>query len=125
MALYRLHRKVWDKDFRPVPIPGEGRSRKRKRDAVDIEDDVAQEEETQAESTTKPVKSSKVKVQAFPGGGRKGLSSGLSTIIKRQGVSVKPTVKTSESSKQKWWTTLGSSSARGSKGSVRIHSSGS
>ncbi|KAJ3799142.1 ribonuclease H-like domain-containing protein [Lentinula aff. detonsa] len=49
----------------------------------------------------------------YPGGGRKGVSSGLSTIVRRGG---------SERGGQKtqWWKELGSSGSSGSKGSLRL-----
>jgi len=84
MAVFRLHRKEWDKGFRPFPAPGAGESKKRKH---------AESDEPDALTPT--------------GGGSKGISSGLSTIVKRN-----PQTKTKAAAKttnSKWWTTLGAS----------------
>ena len=80
MAIFRLHHKEWEKGKRMDPPAS---SKKRRRSVS--EESVA---------TTVQATSSR----EFPGGGRKGVSSGLSTIVKRKETSVK---------KDKWWTKLG------------------
>ncbi|KAJ7596279.1 ribonuclease H-like domain-containing protein [Mycena floridula] len=105
MAVYRIHRKEWDRGTRPLPA------------AFSATDD------TKDDATT-PVKKKKKRkreeddeeTSSFPGGGRKGVSSGLSTVIRRNG---KP--KAPETSDAEWWKALPTKA--GAKGSVRIKSS--
>lgn len=82
MAVYRLHRKEWEKGHRPDGHPS-GSTKKRKR-AVS------------AESQSMSSKTSAIR--EYPGGGRKGVSTGLSTVISRKETSSKT---------DKWWTKLG------------------
>lgn len=83
MAVYRLHRKEWEKGT--VQKKHEGK--KRKRQDTDKEADV------------------------FPGGGRKGVSSGLSTVIRHKDGG-------GGTQKTQWWKELGTGT--GSKGSTKI-----
>lgn len=87
MALYRLHRKEWEKGQQPEGAASASSKKKRKRS------EEAEERVHSSEVTDKRV------IEAFPGGGRKGVSSGLSTVVKRRG---------GEAKKDKWWATLGS-----------------
>ncbi|KAG6829348.1 hypothetical protein H0H92_004714 [Tricholoma furcatifolium] len=76
MAVYRIHRKQWEQGSKPL-VP----SKKRKHADKDDEDQADDDGETKA---------------TLPGGGRKGVSSGLSTIVHyRTG----PT----SNGKTKWW----------------------
>jgi RNA exonuclease 4 len=79
MAVFRLHRKAWEKGSRPVEVV----AKKRKRGVGDVggRDDLDEPEPGYA--------------RGFPGGGRKGVSSGLSTVVRGK--------------KSKWWTELGHS----------------
>jgi RNA exonuclease 4 len=86
MAVFRLHKKQWDTGFKP-PLPT---SKKRKRDDADV--DGTGDEEALAVSSR----------EEFPGGGRKGVSSGLSVIVKRGG----SRSTNSGDSKKKWWKEL-------------------
>lgn len=101
MAVYRLHRKEWEKGNKVIRRYVE----KRKREA-DGEDDGEEEEEERP--------------TMFPGGCRKGVSSGLSTVIKRGNGS--KTDKSGDggdgSGKSQWWKELGN--GKGSKGSMRL-----
>lgn len=121
MAVYRLHRKDWEKGNRPIPLQGGSvatAGTKRKRD----DDDAAEQEkegndegEVVKPSTAKEKKKkAKVKVnsQEYPGGGRKGVSSGLSTVVRRG--------PGKEKEKTQWWKQLPAVTNPGSKGSVRI-----
>ncbi|KAG2129871.1 MipD protein [Suillus bovinus] len=94
MAVFRLHRKEWEKGFKPLPAPGTGASNKRKRvENIEL-------------ATPTPL-----------GRGRKGVSSGLSTIVKRiPQTKSKTAVKTASNN---WWTTLGASDIAG-KGSMKL-----
>ncbi|KZT69707.1 ribonuclease H-like protein [Daedalea quercina L-15889] len=80
MAVYRLHRKEWEKGQRQDGQPSS--SKKRKRAASD------------AQSATT---SSAIVARKYVGGGRKGVSSGLSTIVMR---------KETSTNKDQWWTKL-------------------
>ncbi|TDL22937.1 ribonuclease H-like protein [Rickenella mellea] len=134
MALYRLHRKEWDKDWRPPPIAHTtGTSKKRKRASQDIDGGVSSDDsdndEPNSSSHTKPNAKSSAKMRnekVFPGGGRKGVSSGLSTILRKPGDRAKVKADRRErggsgASKEKWWKTLGGTTAgSGAKGSMRL-----
>ncbi|KAI0787413.1 ribonuclease H-like domain-containing protein [Fomes fomentarius] len=132
MALFRLHRKTWEKNVRPVsrarsrspaPTASTAKPRKRPRSSSADEHTSGSEEEKDDESstiattaTTKKTKSQKT----FPGGGRRGVSSGLSTVSKRIGSAPggsREQMKTKKT-QEKWWKELGGS--KGSKGSLRL-----
>lgn len=95
MAVFRLHRKEWEKGFRPLPQPGSGTSKKKKYSESDTPDELIP-----------------------PGRGRKGVSSGLSTIVKRT-PQTKPKTNTVKAANSNWWSTL---DARGTtpKGSMKL-----
>lgn len=93
MALYRLHKTAWEQSIRPTTEAfkaklnkGKGKDEsgsggaKRKRDAEDDEDEEDEEGEDEV-----PSKKGKKQREEFPGGGRKGVSSGLSVVIRRGG----------------------------------------
>ena len=113
MAVYRIHRKEWGKSIQSSPKHVHPKKRKR----VSAEDDNVED-----------VK--KIQGPAFPGRGRKGISSGLSTIVKRGGSGSQsnggsgPGGKSKKRSKE-----LGGGSGglkgfmRGSKGSMRVKAS--
>jgi RNA exonuclease 4 len=86
MALYRLFKIEWEQSIRPATEAykaklgkGKGKEKdgggKRKRDA----DSDEEEEEAPGE------KQDKKRKEEFPGGGRRGVSSGLSVIVRRGG----------------------------------------
>ncbi|WRT65838.1 uncharacterized protein IL334_002789 [Kwoniella shivajii] len=89
MALYRLHKLEWEKQlhhtteaYRAKVAKGKktdtpAANGKRKRDDEDEEDD---EDEGDEESTLQARK-----IKQFPGGGRKGISSGLGVIVRKNG----------------------------------------
>lgn len=79
MAVYRLHRKEWEKGSKPMPAS----SKKRKK----LDDET----------------------EEFPGGGRKGVSSGLSTVVTGPRKNV-------PAAKKAWWKEL----AGGSKGKISL-----
>lgn len=147
MAVYRLHRKEWDKDFRPHAVPtssintaasDEAESsltRKRKHtdggsDSDDQSDAAPSDAEGKTTSTNGKAKATRKHTKDFPGGGRKGVSSGLSTIVRRSGAqqrtesradSKQRHTRNGEKSQEKWWTTLnGGPLKTGSKGSMRL-----
>jgi len=53
----------------------------------------------------------------FPGGGRKGVSSGLATVVRRRGSNTRGSVPGQE--KKKWWKEL----VGDAKGSIKVRSS--
>ncbi|RDX51610.1 ribonuclease H-like protein [Lentinus brumalis] len=135
MALFRLHRKTWEKNARPMPSSSTFKKRPRSASISESVNDPPSDSEGEdrdggADASQATVDSSartkdkgKAKSKdAFPGGGRRGVSSGLSTILKRSGASVKGSqerdkVKSKSKTKEKWWKDLGGG---GSKGSLRL-----
>ncbi|GBE81278.1 ribonuclease H-like domain-containing protein [Sparassis latifolia] len=114
MAVFRLHRKEWEKGQRPDALPSTTTrsTAKRKRAPTEGED---------SGSTASPTPS-KRKVDS-PGGGRKGVSSGLSTIVKKRDKGREVMTKTrntnikrdvGSNTKGKWWKELGVTSSKGS-----------
>jgi RNA exonuclease 4 len=98
MAIYRLYRKEWEKGMRSVNELG---STSKKRNRLDSPNDDGGEGQS----------------GSFPGGGKRGVSSGLSTVITRGSGAV-----SGGSEKRKWWKELGGSSGK-SKGSLKLQSS--
>jgi RNA exonuclease 4 len=103
MAVYRLHRKEWGQGGKHlVKAAGPGPKRKKlKNNEVKGPDDGDKSED-------------KV-THEFPGGGRKGVSSGLTTVLRR-GVNVRNREASDGEKKTKWWKEL----ARGSKDTLRL-----
>ncbi|KAJ7065247.1 ribonuclease H-like domain-containing protein [Mycena amicta] len=99
MAVFRLHRKEWEAASAPWL------SKKQKQgEAEDVEDEEPAPVETQDKQ--------------FPGGGRKGVSSGLAVVVRRGGEKEKDKGKRKggSTSGSQWWKELGG----GSKGSMRV-----
>ncbi|EMD33103.1 hypothetical protein CERSUDRAFT_87427 [Gelatoporia subvermispora B] len=71
MAVFRLHRKTWEKTFIHMASAKLSITASKKR-KLDDTDDASETGDTAQEK------------QEFPGGGRKGVSSGLSVVVKRQ-----------------------------------------
>ncbi|KIJ63507.1 hypothetical protein HYDPIDRAFT_92003 [Hydnomerulius pinastri MD-312] len=109
MALFRLHKKQWESGFKP-PLAHGGGKQKRKRGA-EAEDARAGDEGDEESSQPHPSSSPRPPKQSGP---RKGVSSGLSTVLKRAG-----TRSSGEAGGAggKWWTSLG---GKGPKGSIRV-----
>ncbi|KAM5537172.1 hypothetical protein V8D89_009105 [Ganoderma adspersum] len=143
MALFRLHRRTWEKNVRPLPQPhskSHGTAtpppavpHKRSRSATmsesaDDENEDRDGPEGEAIPDASPrannngEKKGKAKeVESFPGGGRRGVSSGLSTVVKRGSVSASSKTKTKTKTKEKWWKDLGGGGgSSGSKGGFRM-----
>lgn len=111
MALYRLHKVEWEQSIRPTTEAykakmnkGKGKDKegggKRKRDG---DSDDEEEEETSE-------KQDKRRREEFPGGGRRGVSSGLSVIVRRGGKRVDgprqrgvPRTSAEQGSTASWW----------------------
>lgn len=116
MAVYRLHRKEWDKGFRSQPL---ALSSSKKRKALEFKDDEHNSDDGDGPAVKKKGKT----VEEFPGGGRKGVSSGLSTVVRRSSERTRkiPSHNIKET-KSNWWATLNDAPSKGSKGSIRISS---
>ena len=118
MAVYRLHRKDWEKGNRPIalqggPVATAGAKRKRDDDASENEEEGNNDEVVVKPSLAKEKKKKKkLNSQEYPGGGRKGVSSGLSTVVRRG--------PGKEKEKTQWWKQLPTVTTPGSKGFVRI-----
>ena len=95
MAVYRIHRKEWDKGF---PRLSASSAPSRKRSFTHGPEDGGDEGDDGDSWTSLPA-SKKTKPDRFPGGGRKGVSSGLSVVVQRK-----------EKTKSGWWTDLGGAS---------------
>ena len=120
MAVYRLHRRDWEKGNRPIHLQSgsvatAGTKRKRDDDAAEKEEEGNDEEvvvNVKPSSAKEKKKKKKVDSQEYPRGGRKGVSSGLSTVVRRGSGK--------EKEKTQWWKQLPTVNTPGSKGSVRI-----
>jgi RNA exonuclease 4 len=150
MAVYRIHKKGWEKGSRPHPTsaPTKPSTKARKRTAADAK--FASDDESDSDSdepstsvpklastpkTTVVGKKGKTKDSStiFPGGGRKGVSSGLSTVVKKVGGAA-PGSNSSHSTsrghskaaggagKSEWWKQLpgGVTIGGGAKASIKI-----
>jgi RNA exonuclease 4 len=121
MAIYRLHKRAWDASL-PMShvIPPAGTARR----APDEEDSGISGAEDDAQPKRKRRSSD---AQVFPGGGRRGVSSGLSTIVRgvthkgttsKGGRRGRPLAATkgaqhSQVGKGKWWQSLGEGEGKG------------
>jgi RNA exonuclease 4 len=114
MAVYRLHRKEWEKGNKQLAKHGEsGKKRKRHKNSELKGSEAHSDEDSEGEE---------VKVK-YPGGGRKGVSSGLTTVVRRGANSRNREVQGSGNTgekKNKWWKDL----ASGSKETLRFRKLG-
>ncbi|EEB88970.1 hypothetical protein MPER_12993 [Moniliophthora perniciosa FA553] len=151
MAVYRLHKKEWEKgavgvatamllktkknsirnDDEALSSKAKGKRKRSTESDDDESSDDDGEEDAGEESRHRQQKRQnrqmehkkglkyEKRVKPFPGGGRKGVSSGLSTIV-HQGRRVTKGAKSASSSKSgQWWKELGGSSS-GSKSSLKL-----
>jgi RNA exonuclease 4 len=86
MAVFRLHRKDWEKGQRPTSRDV------RQKNATAKEGDLTGDDDDEASVTQQVTGKGKRKrgertdkSETFPGGGRKGVSSGKSVVIRRRG----------------------------------------
>ena len=120
MAIYRLHKKDWERARGPISqIPGQQTAKRKwstqlaetdglpdpdgKSTTFQSDPEKEEVEETSPTSNThrkKRTKTNKSPTSSFPGGGRKGISSGLSTV-QRGKRGQEPT-----KSKYAWWKLL-------------------
>jgi RNA exonuclease 4 len=102
MAVFRLHRKEWDKGNRPSE--NEGRKKRPKRKQSDHSEYRAGEENGTEDA------------RKFRGGGKKGVSSGFSTVVKiGRSSGDNDGSGRGAGGESKWWKELGMS-----KGSMRV-----
>ncbi|KAF9552649.1 ribonuclease H-like protein [Agrocybe pediades] len=140
MAIYRLHKKEWEKNSRPLHLPtnksapaassSSSNKRKEMSDSESESDSDEEEKGSTKAATLKQIPSPKAKGKmkassGFPGGGRKGVSSGLSTVVRRAGKAVSKggsSDAVQPKAKSEWWKTLPGSmpSSTGAKGSVTV-----
>lgn len=132
MALYRLHRKEWEKGYHSVAAITTLSKSLGKRKTTSEDDDLDGSESEDLLSVSSGSKKTRKRKEkgTITGGGRRGISSGLSTIVRRGADRVKNGKIDSSSSthgevKEKWWSTLAgvgpsTSERRGSKGTMRI-----
>jgi RNA exonuclease 4 len=80
MALYRLHMSEWEAAARRTTEAFKTKTAGKRKQEQDVETD--EEDERDAPENKKK---KKVEAESFPGGGRKGISSGLSTVVKYHG----------------------------------------
>jgi RNA exonuclease 4 len=122
MAVYRLHRREWERGSAPLRLPSSSTSVSRDADPEE-EDDEDEQEEAQDEeggraaNKEKKDTGSKTKgKESFPGGGRKGVSSGLGVVVRRgSGSGSAPRGgKGGGGGGGEWWKELGA------KGSMRV-----
>ena len=109
MALFRLYRKEWEKDLKTVSVPPQPSNRSKKRKAAELEDN--------AEALDTGADILKGKTKKISGNGRRGVSSGLSTIVIRRYTKTMPKSRildTKSDSGSKWWKSLGTSESKGS-----------
>jgi len=92
MALYRLHKVEWEKQIRPTTEAYRAKTAKiggkRKRGNKEGEEDEDDDDEEGEQSKGGKGKRGTREETSFPGGGRKGVSSGLGMIIRKNGVRI-------------------------------------
>ncbi|KAI6026464.1 ribonuclease H-like domain-containing protein [Pisolithus microcarpus] len=101
MALFRLHKKLWESGFRAVNTSIKAKSKLS--DALPLVTDFTMPKQKRPRTTDDNMR----------GRGRQGVSSGLSTVVRR-GKAVNGT-----KPKERWWATLSDGSS-GSKGTLRL-----
>ena len=110
MAVYRLHKQEWEKNNRVFVTHSKLSAHKT----------TESPEPSELSNSSKRRKQDKAP-QSFPGGGRKGVSSGLSTVTRRVGVKGKEDSKAESRTKQAWWERLpGSLPGSSAKGSIQV-----
>ncbi|KAJ7275017.1 ribonuclease H-like domain-containing protein [Mycena rebaudengoi] len=123
MAVYRLHRREWERGSAPLRLPSSSTSVSRDADPEE-EDDEDEQEEAQDEEGGRAANKGKKDTgsktkgkESFPGGGRKGVSSGLGVVVRRgSGSGSAPRGgKGGGGGGGEWWKELGAK-----KGSMRV-----
>ncbi|KAI9465673.1 ribonuclease H-like domain-containing protein [Lactarius psammicola] len=114
MAIYRLHRKQWESGYDVVPIRVQRKGRAK---AVPNDSDppIREGSGRTRSSREPPATSHPSETRVGSITQRKGISSGMSTVVRRPSTP-KGGV---DGTKEKWWTVL-SGTGEGSKGSIRV-----
>jgi len=125
MAIYRLYKKDWERASGPETAKRKWSTQVAETNGLSdpdgesptFESNMEKEELEEAPPTSnvhrkKRAKTNRSPTSSFPGGGRKGISSGLSTVVRRgerraAGVGEEP-----PKSKHSWWKLLPSGSAK-------------
>lgn len=81
MALYRLHMTEWEAAARKTTEAFKTKTAGKRKQEQDVESD----DEDGDGDAPKSKKKKKTVDESFPGGGRRGISSGLSTVVKYHG----------------------------------------
>lgn len=97
MAVYRIHRKEWDKGF---PRPSAPSAPSKKRSLSQRDDEGSSDDQADTSTAGASVGKKKSRTDQYPGGGRKGVSSGLSVVVQRK----------EKKTKSGWWKDLGGAS---------------
>ncbi|CEL58428.1 RNA exonuclease 4 OS=Cryptococcus neoformans var, neoformans serotype D (strain B-3501A) GN=REX4 PE=3 SV=1 [Rhizoctonia solani AG-1 IB] len=112
MAIYRLHKRAWD-----ASLPAAHVKRARTASGNEAESgNFATDEDTDQTKETRAKRKRRNSAGEFPGGGRKGVSSGLGTIVKPRAVKAgKEKVQhgSADQGSSKWWQTLGGGQSKG------------
>jgi RNA exonuclease 4 len=103
MAVYRLHRKEWEKGNKQLVRAADSGKKRKRSEKPDLED--AGTDEAGDDNGANVVEKNRP-----PRGGRKGVSSGLTTIIRRGAHGKTGT----SGEKTKWWKELAGGSSKGS-----------
>ncbi|CAE6334687.1 unnamed protein product [Rhizoctonia solani] len=112
MAIYRLHKRAWDAS---LPVSYVKRAKTASGNEAESESLATGEEADQVQQG-RAKRKRRNSAEEFPGGGRRGVSSGLGTIIKPRAVKVgKERVQhgSADQGGSKWWRTLGGGQSKG------------
>ncbi|KAJ1306283.1 hypothetical protein OPQ81_010986 [Rhizoctonia solani] len=108
MAIYRLHKRAWD-----ASLPASYVKRAKAKSGNEVESgSLATEGDVDQTQGGKAKRKRRNSTGEFPGGGRKGVSSGLGTIVKTRAVHTGKD-KSSADQGPKWWQTLGGGGPKG------------
>ncbi|CAE6459739.1 unnamed protein product [Rhizoctonia solani] len=105
MAIYRLHKRAWD-----ASLPVSHVRRAKTRPSSEVEGDVAMDEG--ADQTQGGKRKRRSSAGEFPGGGRRGVSSGLGVIVTPRAPKTGKE-KSADQGGPKWWQTLGGGKSKG------------
>ncbi|CAE6447545.1 unnamed protein product [Rhizoctonia solani] len=113
MAIYRLHKRAWDAS---LPVSHVRRAKTTSGSEPEFgkvtttttgQDD---DDQTQGPKAKRKRRNS---AGEFPGGGRRGVSSGLGTIVTSRAVKVGKEQSSADQANSKWWQTLGKGASKG------------
>ena len=111
MAIYRLHRRQWESGYAVVPIRVQQKVRAKAEPSPPIEEVSGRTKPNGEPPTTSHHSETRARITTQ----RKGISSGVSTVVRRQST----TKGGVDGTKEKWWTVL-TGTGEGSKGSIQV-----